>query len=273
MTGGEEHQEPAVGVDQLIAERERLDQMLNERFTRVITVMFTDLKGSTAMTESHGDLVGRTLIKHHNDLVFPIISEHNGTLVKTMGDGTLSYFENAQDALRAAAKIQAALDEFNLQRLLPMPILMRIGIHTGKGIVEKTDIFGDVVNVASRFESAASPGEIFLSEETYSALTDKGEIYCRFIKSEPVKGKKEPVSIYKAFWNPTEAENDMAGKKQAQQAAARGFSPLVRLLLIAIPIAIVIFAVIKGFGLLAPRSSGETRSKQHSITLPAPLGK
>jgi class 3 adenylate cyclase len=135
-------------VDNILEERARLDKMFDEKFMKVITVMFTDLKGSTAFTDVAGDLAGRTMIHHHNDIVLPIIKNSNGVLVKTMGDGTMSYFNAPQDAVRAAAKIQSAIDQFNLGKTLPVPILIRIGLHTGKGIVEEKDIFGDVVNVA-----------------------------------------------------------------------------------------------------------------------------
>jgi class 3 adenylate cyclase len=256
-------------MDELLEERARLDKMLNEQFTRLITVMFTDLKGSTSIAESAGDLAARTMIKHHNDIVLPLIKEHNGVLVKTMGDGTMSYFDAAQDAVRAASGIQAAIDRFNLGKTLPQPILIRIGLHTGKGIVEENDIFGDVVNVASRFESSANPGEIYLSEETYNSLTNKGEIYCRFIKTTELKGKKEPFKIYKAFWNPKEAETDMSSKRPASEETGKKGSPVVRILLILIPAAILIFGIIKGLDLFKSGNTEETRSKEHRITVPA----
>lgn len=161
--------------------------------------MFTDLKGSTAIAEEMGDNVIRLLIEHHNDIVFPIIESGKGKLVKTMGDGTMSYFDNAQDAVRTGMKIQKEVDEFNKSDQMSIPMGMRIGIHTGPGLVEKQDIFGDVVNVASRFETLASPGEIYLSEETYNLLTDNTA--CFYIKTESLKGKSKPFKIFEAVWD------------------------------------------------------------------------
>jgi len=267
----EESLRSADNMDKLLEERERLDTMFNEKFTRVVTVMFTDLKGSTAMTESAGDLAVRKMIKHHNDIVFPIIKNLNGVLVKTMGDGTMSYFEDAQNAVRAASEIQSGIDQFNLAKTLSHPILMRIGMHTGKGIVEANDIFGDVVNVASRFESSAEPGEIYLSEETYNALTNKSEIYCRFIKTTTLKGKSEPFKIYKAFWNPKEAEADTAAI--IPESKKSSMPTVVRAVLILIPLAIIVFGILKGFNLLTFSSGEETRSKSHRITVPVEQGK
>jgi adenylate cyclase len=256
-------------VDDLLEERERLDKMFHEKFMKVITVMFTDLKGSTSIADIQGDLASRTLIKKHNDIVLPIIKKNNGILVKTMGDGTMSYFTSAQDALRSASQIQFGIDEFNLTQTLPNPILIRVGIHTGEGIVEQNDIFGDVVNVASRFESIANPGEIYLSEETYNTLTDKSEIYCRFIKTATLKGKKEPFNVYKAFWNPKEVEEDKAEIKPVQEKTDKNLSPVVRALIILIPVAIILFGMIKGFHFFKSDSSEETRSKHHTVSPPA----
>ncbi len=195
-------------LERLLEERARLDLLLEDEFTKFISVMFTDMKGSTALTEAKGDMAVRLLIKKHNSIVFPSIEKHNGILVKTMGDGTMSYFENAQDALRAGVDMQHSIFEHNKTDRTGPPIQIRVGIHSGKGIVEDTDIYGDVVNVASRFEQIATVGDVYFSEEAYNALSDKEEIYNRQIKTTMLKGKKEPVKVFKAFWNPEEVEED-----------------------------------------------------------------
>lgn len=87
----------------------------------------------------------------------------------------MSYFIEAQNALRAAIDIQTKIAEYNDVDKSKTPILIRIGVHSGNGIVEKNDIYGDVVNVASRFETISDAGEIYFSEETYEALSDKNE--------------------------------------------------------------------------------------------------
>ncbi len=267
--GENNHTGDNLDVDNIIEERERLDKIFQGKFMKVITVMFTDLKGSTSIAESQGDFAGLTMMKHHNDIVFPAIKGNKGILVKTMGDGTMSYFTNAQDALRAAVGIQAGIDEFNLGKSLPSPILIRIGIHTGKGVVEQNDIFGDVVNVASRFESISNPGEIYLSEETYNSLTDKAEIYCRFIKTATLKGKKEPFNVYKAFWNPKEIEADMYDKPSVQEKESRkGLSPFIKILFIAIPLLIILFIILEEMGVFKAGPSEKMRTEHHSITIP-----
>ena len=197
-------------MEKMLEEKERLEAAIKEKFTKVITVMFTDLKGSTTIAENEGDLVSRTLIKDQSDIIMPAIMDNKGVFVKSIGDGTLSYFEDALNALRAAARIQKGMDTLNMSKKFKTPVLMRIGMHTGRCVVESNDIFGDVVNTASRFESSADPGGILMSEDTYNALSDKSEIYCRFARQVTLKGKKDAFNAYKAFWNPQEVELDKA---------------------------------------------------------------
>lgn len=263
---GKEVPGQSLDVDDIIAERERLDKLFKDQFTRDITVMFTDLKGSTSIAETHGDFATRSLIKQHNEIVFPLIKKYNGTLVKSMGDGTMSYFPGPQDAVRAAAEIQKGMETFNLEKRAAIPILMRIGIHKGQGIVEKTDIYGDVVNVASRIEGQANPGEIYMSEEAYNALSDKSEIYCGFAKETPLKGKKEPVKLYKAFWNPTEAGRDLSAKKPAQEKEAEDKLPLA--VKVIVPLAVVLILGLVLFKMMGPSSSEEEkRTVEHSVAI------
>ncbi len=213
----EEEADPTSSVSgdlgRLLEERERLDELLRNKYTKNITVMFTDMKGSTALAEEEGNLAARLLIEQHNKIIFPIIEQHHGRLVKTMGDGTLSYFEAPQDAVRCGVQIQKNVIEFNGTKHPKVPIQVRIGIHTGQGLVEKKDIYGDVVNVASRIETQGNPGEVYLSEDTYNAMADKEEIYCSFQKLSSLKGKKEPFRIFKAFWIPEEIAEDKKSPK------------------------------------------------------------
>ena len=258
----------AVDMDTYLDERAKMDNLFKEKFAKVITVMFTDLKGSTTITETEGDLATRMMLKKHNDALKPLIESNNGILVKTMGDGTMSYFTDAQGAVNAASQFQHAIDQMNMAKAFKTPILVRIGINTGEGIVEKNDIYGDVVNVASRFESSANAGEIYISESTYDALTDKTAHYCRFIKTTTLKGKKEPFKIYKVFWKKDEIEEDKAsitaGKESLQNAGkSSAMPPLLKLFLMALIPIILVFAVMK-IGNIIKKSQPETEKRSIS---------
>jgi class 3 adenylate cyclase len=209
-SGKEPGREPAGSIDleRLLEERERLEAIIKQKFTRIVTVMFTDMKGSTAMAENEGDMAARYLIKKNIDIVVPLVRENRGVLVKTMGDGTLSYFDSAQDAVRTAVRIQQSVDAFNGSREARTALQVRVGLNTGTGIVEKNDIFGDVVNVASRYETLASPGEVYISESCYNALENREEFYCRHVKTSRLKEKKGLHKVFKVFWDEEEIARD-----------------------------------------------------------------
>lgn len=252
-------------MDAYLEERAKLDAEFANKYTRFITVIFTDLKGSTTIAENEGDMVSRMLIKSQSDILLPAIKENNGVFVKSIGDGSLSYFENALDALRAAARIQKEMDALNMSKKFKFPVLMRIGMHSGKCVVEENDIYGDVVNTASRFESSADGGGILISEDTYNALPDKSEIYCRFDKQVTLKGKKEPYNAYKAFWNPREIELD---KTQSSQTPAP-IAPTSRkklALLVAIPLLVVLALALWDIIKEKVSPGRDVRSIEHSVT-------
>ena len=201
-----------IDLEELLRQKEKLDSIIRRKFTKIITVMFTDLSGSTRLSEELGDLTWRAALRRHNDILFPIIEKHHGHLVKTMGDGTMSYFDEAPDAVRAAVDIQIAIRTHNHTKVDP-PFLIRCGLNTGMGIVEKTDVYGDVVNVAQRYESLASPQEIFISDDTFAMVKDSPGICVFFLKEANLKGKAGPQKVYKVLWD----ENDILTYRASPQ--------------------------------------------------------
>jgi serine/threonine protein kinase len=230
-------------IGNMLAQREELERAMKQKFQRVLTVMFTDLKGSTAIAEAAGDLAVRAMLKRYHDLVTEAVTANKGTLVKTIGDGSLSHFEHALDSCRAAAAIQRGMEQINVSKTYKTLLLARIGMHTGECILEKNDVFGDVVNTASRFESSANPGEIFISEDTYNAISDKTEFYSRFDREVTLKGKSQPFKGYIVFWDPKEIERDRVARPLA--AAARPSTPAWKMALyVAIPLLAILGAAI-----------------------------
>ncbi len=255
-------------IELFLEQQAKLEAALKKKFTKFITIMFTDLKGSTSIAETEGDMVSRMLIKEHNDIVMPAIQQNSGVFIKSIGDGTLSTFENALDAVRAAVRIQRGMDELNMAQKFKIPVLMRIGLHSGMCIVEKNDIFGDAVNTASRFESSATPGDIFMSEDTYNALSDKSEIYCRFVKQITLKGKKEPYNAYKAFWNPQEIERDRIEGAAPAVPAAKPTSKLKLILIVLIPLLLVLALTLRDKVGDQVGMGNESRTINYSIPIP-----
>jgi len=152
-------------IDKLLAEKAEIERIFKAHFSKTVAVMFTDIKGSTSFYELRGDIEGRAMVHQHNQIVIPEITSHNGTLVKTIGDATLSLFEDPSDALRSAIAIQKALYRYNLDKTEADQIHVKIGLNYGTGIVQTDDIYGDVVNVASRLVSIARAGEIVIPQD------------------------------------------------------------------------------------------------------------
>ncbi|MBF0607567.1 MAG: FHA domain-containing protein [Magnetococcales bacterium] len=202
-------------MEQLLEKKKKIESLLHNKYTKWVTIMFTDLEGSTVLTEEAGDLALRTVIKNQNDIIHPIINKFRGTYVKSIGDGTLSYFESARNAVEAAVDIQRAVARHNIREEDMLKIHLRIGLNTGNCIVEHNDVFGDVVNVAQRFEAMANTGEIYLSEETFNTLDETYKQLCSYIKTANIKGKKEAFKVYMAMWEHTAADNIVADKLDA----------------------------------------------------------
>jgi class 3 adenylate cyclase len=139
---------------------------------RQVTLLFTDLKGSTAMYERLGDLNAYALVREHFALLEAAVQQHSGAIVKTIGDAVMAVFSRPTDAVSAALHILGEIERYNAGHGTP-GIILKIGAHCGPSIAvtlnENLDYFGQTVNVAARVQSLAEAGEICLSEALYSA--------------------------------------------------------------------------------------------------------
>ncbi|MCK5037008.1 MAG: tetratricopeptide repeat protein [Candidatus Sabulitectum sp.] len=134
-------------------------------------IMFTDIVGFTTMME-RSENEAMLVIGKKMQVVRSVVASRGGRLVKEMGDGTLSIFSFAADAVSCAQDIQDSLIEENFK--------IRVGIHYGSVLFEGNDVFGDTVNVASRLEQKAPGGGILLSREVLLQLKEKerpGTVY------------------------------------------------------------------------------------------------
>jgi len=139
---------------------------------RQVTLLFTDLKGSTAMYERLGDLNAYALVREHFALLGATVQQHSGAIVKTIGDAVMAVFSRPTDAVSAALDILGEIERYNAEHGDPS-IILKIGAHCGPSIAvtlnENLDYFGQTVNVAARVQSLADAGEICISEALYSA--------------------------------------------------------------------------------------------------------
>src|SRR5690348_14976886 len=136
------------------------------------------------------------------DLIEPSIAEHHGRLVKTTGDGFFAIFESPVEAVRCGVVIQQNMLGRNASLPRDQRIEYRIGVNLGDVIIEHDDIYGDGVNIASRLESIAEPGEVFISGGIYEQI--KNKLVCGYesLGDRKVKNITDPVRVYKVLPDP-----------------------------------------------------------------------
>lgn len=166
-----------------------------------VSVLFTDVVGSTRYFKAKGDLAGRRMLQRHLDLVAGPIAAHQGHLVKTIGDSVLAYFAFANAALQAAVAIQQQLKRHNIVAVKDDQIHVRIAVHHGHGLIEQNDIFGDVVNVAAKILPLVGSDQIAVSRAFYDNLTVAPDFALEKIETHlpPVLGQ---MDVYNVAWDP-----------------------------------------------------------------------
>ncbi len=137
-----------------------------------ITLLFTDLKGSTALYDRIGDLNAFSLVQLHFDRLQAVSARHNGAIIKTIGDAVMAAFMTPADAVRAALEMRSEIEDFN--RGQPnKELVLKIGIHNGAAIAvtlnDRLDYFGQTVNIAARVQGLADAGEIYLSGDVFGS--------------------------------------------------------------------------------------------------------
>ncbi len=142
----------------------------------VHTILFTDVEGSTALTQRLGDAKARELLRQHERMVREALKAHGGSEVKTTGDGFMTSFSSATRALESAIAMQRAFAAHN--ESAAEPILVRVGMNAGEPIAEDEDLFGTAVNLAARICGYAEAGQILVSEVVRHLVAGKDFLFC-----------------------------------------------------------------------------------------------
>lgn len=174
-----------------------------------VTILFSDIEHSTRHWERRGDVDARMLLDRHNRLLFPVIRKFNGRIIKTLGDAIMAAFNKPENALKAAIAIQQLLAA-ERSRDKYFSLRTRIGVHTGKGIIEYDDIFGDVVNVASKVEHSAEANQVLITQATCARVNAK-EFLITEADTLKLTGKRKVIPLFNCDWQ--EHENLIANIK------------------------------------------------------------
>ena len=159
------------------------------------TILFTDMEGSTGLTQRLGDARAMAVLRAHDRVVGEALERHGGSEVKHTGDGVMAAFPSVVAAIESAVQIQRRLadadDSANIH--------LRIGMSAGEPVTERDDLFGAVVQLAARLCSRAEPGSVLVSATVRDLAMGKG---FEFQKRGRVnlKGFDEPVPVYEVVW-------------------------------------------------------------------------
>ncbi len=140
---------------------------------RALTLLFSDIVGYTQMTERLGDEAVHQVLRQHNDVLRAALRAHNGTEVKSEGDGFMLAFDDVPDACRFAIDFNRRLASLELEPAVG-PVRVRMGIHAGDVIRDDDDFFGRTVIVAARIAAMAQGDEVLLSSIAGPAATKEG---------------------------------------------------------------------------------------------------
>ena len=191
-----------------------------------MTVLFTDVVGSTSFFERNGDTAGLVMIHRHDELAARAIQQYEGKVVKTIGDSAMAEFPNPASAVRAAVEIERQFLKLNLTLPEDQRVEVRIGVHTGVGFRKGNDLFGDVVNVTARIVKRTSPAQILISRAMYEAIAQDSDLHCRWLSKLTIDGRTEKEDIYEVVWTDAETYRGV----QDRLAAASHIPPRYQVL-------------------------------------------
>jgi class 3 adenylate cyclase len=160
------------------------------------TIVFTDIEGSTSLTQQLGDTRAMALLRVHDDVVRDSVRRHGGSEVKHTGDGLMAAFPSVAGALESAVQIQR---RFAGEGEVGFPMRVRIGMSAGEPVTEHNDFFGAAVQLAARLVDRAKPGTVLVSSAIRDLALGKGFVFRKRGSLRP-KGFAEPVQVFEVEW-------------------------------------------------------------------------
>jgi class 3 adenylate cyclase len=166
----------------------------------VRTFLFTDIVGSTSLTEEYGDIMAMTILRKHNEIVRDNLANNIGKEIKHTGDGIMATFNSTAKAVRCALEIQknlAAYREANPRNHLHV----KIGINAGEPVTEGDDFFGAAVQLSKRLCDLADPGQVLISEVVKGLCMGRNFQFAD-LGDQNLKGFAQPVKVFVAldYW-------------------------------------------------------------------------
>ena len=167
---------------------------------RLAAILAADVVGYSRLVE-HDEAGTLSALKGlRREVIDPLLVEHQGRIVKLMGDGALVEFGSVVDAVACAVAIQKGVAENQADIPTERRIIFRIGVNLGDVIHEVDgDLYGDGVNIAARLQTLADPGGICISGTAYDHLQGKLDCDYEYLGERALKNMERPVRLYRAF--------------------------------------------------------------------------
>ncbi len=164
----------------------------------MVTILFTDIEGSTMLTQSVGDAAAQTVVRAHNMIVREALRQFGGTETKHTGDGIMASFPLASSAIEAAIAIQRAVAAHS-EAHPETAFRVRIGLNAGEPVVEEEDMFGTAVQLARRVCDHGEAGSILVTDVVRQLAAGKRYLFADTGEAT-LRGFEDPVRLYEVSW-------------------------------------------------------------------------
>jgi adenylate cyclase len=162
-----------------------------------VSILFTDITDSTALTQRLGDAKAQELVRAHNAIVREALRAHGGSEIKHTGDGIMASFSSSSSALECAIAIQRAVADRADD--LGAPLGVHIGLNAGEPVAEENDLYGTSVQLARRICDQAGGGEVLVSDVVRQLVAGKGFLFADR-GDVALRGFEDPVRLYELRW-------------------------------------------------------------------------
>jgi len=212
---------------------------MEERKTHseILTVMFIDLVDYTKTTSN----LDREKLSELHDMFDGIslstFKTWKGKVIKKIGDSFLITFKSPTNAVLCGIDLQKNFETFQKETKTKSPVQIKVAIHSGEVIIKKKDVYGDVVNTASRMEGIAKGGEVIFSESVYTTM-NKNEILYTYLGAKKMKGLKHPIKLFRVK---SEYEEILKRRRKIRRGIKRGIKKTILLVILLMIIAAIIY--------------------------------
>ncbi|TAN56622.1 MAG: adenylate/guanylate cyclase domain-containing protein [Magnetospirillum sp.] len=169
-----------------------------EKKSSIMTVMFTDMVGSTDLTQARGDVAAQEIVRKHNAIVRTALTQFAGHEVKHTGDGIMASFASAANAVDATIQIQRQVAIHN-EKQPNLPLHLRIGLNSGEPIQEEDDLFGSTVQLAARVCAATQSDQTLCTQVVKDLAGTKAQVFSEG-GTHALKGFRDKFLLWEVAW-------------------------------------------------------------------------